>query len=364
MYQVTGYDELRTVLKDWRTFSSRGTVNSRQEEILAFTDPPRHDRQRQLFSRAFSARAVSQVEEEIQTFVDELIERVSQQRSFDLVADFAQPLVLAVVARLLGVPSADIERFQEWTAAAERSSYSPTEADRTLLREFRTYSTDLITRRRHDTDPPQDLLTALMQAEWEEDRLTDREISNTLEFLLVAANSTTTSAIGNLVWALETHPAQKAMLMSSPEERIGGAVEEILRWDGPIHALQRTVTKDTTLGVVQIPAESVMVNVYGACSRDPQAFDRPDEFCIDRDWGSIPNHYGFGWGTHFCLGAHLARREIAVAVTTLYRRLPGLRIAIGFSPRQIPAPFLRGWQRLDVEFDNIGEQLDSAATSS
>lgn len=348
-YQVTSYRALEQVLRDWSTFSSRGTVDSHQEEILAFTDPPRHTRQRRLFTAALSPRRMEEARPQIQRLADSLLDGLAPLGRFDVVEQYANPLVLGVICDLLGVPSADIPRFRGWTKAAERNSYQPDPARTEELREFRRYSYDLIARRRGDPAPPDDLLSALLNAEWDDDRLTDREVANILEFLLVSANSTTTDAIGNLVWALESHPHEKAKLLADMDGLLPSAVEEILRFEGPIHALQRTVTADTELEGCPVPAGARLLNLYGAASRDPAAYDEPDRFVVDRDWSTIPHHFGFGLGTHFCIGAHLARAEISVAVRSLYERMPGLRVVPGFEPAQVEAPFLRGWREVLVE---------------
>jgi cytochrome P450 len=354
VYRVTGWEALDTVLRDWRTYSSRGTVNSHQEEILAFADPPRHDRQRRLFTAALSRRGVERLGPSIQSLADRLVDEIveSGRSSFDVVEEFANPLVLGMIVELLGVPASDVTRFREWTKAAERNSYRPNADDMAALRAFREYSMALVAARRKTEDRPHDFVTALVEADWDGERLSDREICNLMEFLLVAANSTTTDAIGNLVWALETHPDEKRLLLDDLEGRVDGAIEEILRFDGPIHALQRTVTGETELSGVAIPAGAVMLNLYGAASHDPAAYDDADGFHIDRDWSTLPHHFGFGWGLHFCLGAHLARREIRAAIVALYSRLPGLRAVDGFEPVQVPAPFLRGWQEVLVTFDS------------
>jgi cytochrome P450 len=350
-YQVSSYRAVDQVLRDWNTFSSRGTVDSHQEEILAFTDPPRHTRQRRLFTAALSLRRMEEARPWIQRRADALVDDLAGRGSFDVVEEFANPLVLGVICDLLGVPEEDIPRFRSWTKAAERNSYRPDPERTEQLREFRRYSYALIAARRADPTPPDDLLTALLHAEWEDDQLEDREVANILEFLLVSANSTTTDAIGSLVWALEHHPEEKAKLLADPDHLLPTAVEEILRYEGPIHALQRTATTDTELEGCPIPAGARLLNLYGAASRDPEVFEDADRFKVDRDWTHLPHHFGFGWGIHFCLGAHLARTEIAVAVRTLYGRLPGLRLLPGFEPVQVDAPFLRGWQELLVEFD-------------
>lgn len=358
IYQLTAYRHLEEVIRDWRRFSSVGTINNKVEEILAFVDPPKHTRQRRLFSKALSGSAMAQNRPFIQSVADELLDGLSGRDSFDVVEELANPLVLRVVCHLLGVPHTDIPRFREWTKVAERLSYAPQKDDIDQIRSFRVYSRQLIAERTADPDPPDDLLTAMVGAEWTDedgnvDRLSGDEVCNILEFLLVAANSTTTDAIGNLFWALETHPDEKAKLLADPAGLIGSAVEEILRFDGPIHALQRTVTTDTEVGGVALPAGATLVNVYAGAGRDPEAYDDPDEFKVDRDWSTLPHHFGFGWGTHFCLGAHLAREEIAIAITTLYERVEGLRVPEGFTPEQVEAPFLRGWQELPVQLDRI-----------
>ena len=321
--------------------------------------PPRPPRQRRLFSAALGARRVEAIRPFIQARSDELIDGFAGRTEIELVEEYASPLVLAVVCHLIDAPIEDIPRYRKWTKAGERLSYDPQREDIDTIRSFRAYSRELVADRRANLKPD-DLVSSMIETVWENDdgtveQLSEVEICNILEFLLVAANSTTTDAIGNLVWALESNPDQRDMLRADIDGRISGAVEEVLRFDGPIHALQRTVTTDTELGGISIPAGATMMNVYGAAGHDPAAYDDPDSFRIDRDWDKAPHHFGFGWATHYCLGSHLARQEISVAVSTLYRRLRGLRVVDGFRPTQVAAPFLRGWERIPMEFDGIDE---------
>jgi cytochrome P450 len=213
------------------------------------------------------------------------------------------------------------------------------------------YLEEQIRWRRESIDPPDDLISALIAAEMENgDRLSDPEIRNMLQLLLVAGNSTTTDALCNLVYQLERHPEEKRKLLADLEGLAATAVEEGLRFDGPIHGIFRTCLEDYELAGVKIPKGARIYVLFAAGSHDPAAFERSDEFVIDRR-AREANHFAFGWGIHFCMGANLARREVRVALQTLYGRLANLRLARGFVPQQKTGFFVRGWESLEMEYD-------------
>ncbi|MET0909569.1 MAG: cytochrome P450, partial [Ilumatobacteraceae bacterium] len=200
-------------------------------------------------------------------------------------------------------------------------------------------------------DMPTDLITAIMTAEVDGERFSAPEVVAIISLLLSAGNTTTTTLIANLVKAIEENPSEKAKLLADLDGLSMSAVDEGMRFDGPIHGLFRTALKDTEVGGVAIPAGCRVFNVYGAGSHDPEVFENPDEFIIDRDFASLPSHLGFGMGIHHCLGSNLARTEARVTIETLYRRLPNLRLADGFIPQQYPGAIFRTYGMLQLEYD-------------
>jgi cytochrome P450 len=313
-------------------------------------DPPAHGRQRRLLSAAFSRRRVQAMKPHIEDVMHRLIEELPAGR-FDLCSKVGYPLPLTLIAEMLGVPTEDRERFRAWTVATERSAQQVRqEGDAELLAELDAYLHDQIRRRREGSTVGDDLIAAMVHAELEGERLSDAEIASNASFLLVAGNSTSSDALGNLVHLLETHPIEKAKLLADLPGMAPNAVEEGLRYDGPVHALFRTAMSDTKLDGVEIPKGSRLMVIYGGGSHDPAVFDEPDRFRIDRDF-SRSNHLAFGWGIHLCLGAKLARMELLCALQALYARLPNLRLVEGFEPTQGRGPILRGWETLEMRFD-------------
>lgn len=287
----------------------------------------------------------------IEDVVHGLIEGLPANGRFDLTSSIGYPLPITIIAEMLGIPVEDREHFRRWTLAIERLAQAvPQEDDLKLAGELRAYLLDQIHIRRVASGPSDDLIAAMVQAEVEGERLSDDEIANNASFLLVAGNSTTTDALGNLVFLLETHPGEKVKLLEDLPARAPNAIEEGLRYDGPVHALFRTALMDTQLEGVEIPEGSRLMVIYGAASHDPDVFDEPDRFRIDRDFGRS-SHLAFGWGIHLCLGMKLARLELLCALQALYARLPNLRLIDGFTPVQGRGPILRGWEKLDMQFE-------------
>jgi cytochrome P450 len=182
------------------------------------------------------------------------------------------------------------------------------------------------------------------------ERFSREEVVQMVLVLVGAGLSTTATLIGNTIVALESFPAAKARFLSDVDGLAEAVVEEGLRYDGPIHGLFRTVTAPVELqGRPLAPGERVFA-CYSAANHDPDRFERPDEFVLDRDWRALPPHMAFGYGIHHCAGAHLARLEAQVAIATLYRRLPGLRLADGFVPAQLSGAVFRGWPEVRMRF--------------
>jgi cytochrome P450 len=309
-----------------------------------------HRRLRRLVTKAFTPRIVERLRPRIQEIADELIDRVEARGEMELVETFAFPLPITVIAELLGVPVADRECFRAWSNAMVTPALSADEIAvfAESMGEFVEYLAAFFEeRRRH---PSEDLTSALVAVEDGGDALDESELSSMIALLIVAGHETTVSLIGNGALALLRHPAQRALLERQPE-LLAGAVEELVRFDGPVErTLTRWAARDVELRGQTIHRGDAVIVILGAADRDPEHFAAPDtlDLAAERD----AKHIGFGRGSHYCLGAPLARLEAEVALGTLLRRLPGLRLAVPDDELEWrPAPLFRSLAALPVAWD-------------
>ena len=364
---VTRYDDVVAVLADNERFVLDPALALTPEELAAMRedvtiaadervsenllakDGEDHRRLRRLVSKAFTPRMVEQLRPRIQEIADELIDRVADRGSMELVDDFAFPLPITVIAELLGIPVHDQARFREWSSNAVTPALTPEAQEAAARRadEFVAYLDELFAQRRAEPGP--DLVSALVRAEVEGDHLTENELYGMVVLLIVAGHETTVSLITNAVYALLTHPVQLALLRDDPS-LVPGAVEELLRFDSPVErAITRWAAADVELGGQRIARGDLVIAVVGSANRDEARFPHPAELDVRRE---DTRHVGFGRGPHFCLGAPLARLETAIALETLLRRLPGLRLAIAEDELYWrPIPLFRSLAELPVAWD-------------
>jgi pimeloyl-[acyl-carrier protein] synthase len=314
-------------------------------------DPPDHTRLRGLVSKAFTPRVIEQLRPHIQQIVDGLLDRVQGDREMDLIEQFAYPLPVVVICEMLGVPVADHERFKGWGLDIARGldaimlpPDSPV-AERSVLarRALADYFRGLIAERRRA--PRDDMLSGLIAAEEAGDKLSEDELLATCILLLVAGHETTVNLIGNGSLALLRHPAELRRLREDPG-LIVTAVEELLRFDGPVQRTARIPSEDVTIGGKTIGKGEMVMPFIGAADRDPAQFPDPDRLDIGR---TENRHIAFGWGIHFCIGAPLARVEGQIAINTLLRRMPRLALATA-EPQHRQSLTLRGLTSLPVSF--------------
>lgn len=314
-------------------------------------DPPDHTRLRSLVSKAFTPRVVEGLRPRIQQIVDGLLARVEGAGSMDLIEELAYPIPVIVICEMLGVPVEDHERFKGWSLDIARGLDSvllPPDSEvprrsiaaRTALA---GYFRELIARRR--AAPRADMLSELIAAEEAGDRLSENELLATCILLLIAGHETTVNLIGNGTLALLRHPDQLRRLRANPG-LIGTAVEELLRYDGPVQRTARIPSEDVVIGGRTITRGEMVMPFIGAADRDPAQFPEPDRLDITR---ADNRHIAFGWGIHFCLGAPLARVEGQIAINTLLQRLPKLALATG-TPEFRQSLTLRGLKSLPVTF--------------
>jgi cytochrome P450 len=297
-----------------------------REPSMLLLDAPDHTRLRSLVNKAFTPRAVELLAPRIRKIVDELLEAVTGQDSFDLIEAFAGPLPVIVIAEMLGVDPARRADFKHWSdLTVTRFNPLLTVEQRALMidgmKQLDAYLEGAIAERR--ATPRNDLISALIAVEDTGDQLTDSEIVTMCGLLLAAGNVTTTDLIGNGVWTLLRHPDQLRKLRDDPS-LIKNAVEEILRFDSPVVQTARIPMDDVEIGGCPMHrGESVLASL-AAANRDPDAYPEPDRFDITRQ---DVHHHSFGGGAHFCLGAPLARLEAQLAIAALVQRFPGLRLA-------------------------------------
>jgi cytochrome P450 len=301
-------------------------------EALAFIenhmlnkDGEEHRRLRKLVTKAFTPKIVEQLRPRIQEIADELIDAVEAKGQMELIDDFAFPLPITVIAELLGIPVEDRDSFRRWSNAILTPALTPedVEAFSTTTGEFVAYLHELFERRRSASGD--DLLSALLNVEEGGDTLSEQELSSMVVLLIIAGHETTVGLIGNAVLALLRHPEQRAELQADPA-RIPHAVEELLRYDSPVErTLNRWAATDVELGGQTIRKGDGVIVIVGSANHDPSRFDDPDRLDFDRN---DVKHLAFGRGSHYCLGAPLARLEAEIALTTLLQRLPGLRLAM------------------------------------
>ena len=364
---VTRYDDVVAMLTDSERFVVDPTLaltpdeiagrkadsslepDERVNENLLSKDGADHRRLRRLVTKAFTPRMVEQLRPRIQGIANDLVDRVAEQGSMELVDDFAFPLPITVIAELLGISAEDQKRFREWSNSFVLPPMTP-ELQEQLARhtdEFVAYLDDLFARRR--SEPTDDLVSALVQAEDAGDHLSENELYSMVVLLIVAGHETTVSLITNSVLALLSNPTQLAELRADPS-LLPSAVEELLRYDSPVErTITRWATADVELGGESIRRGELVIAVVGSANRDASQFADPDSLDVRREGGK---HVGFGRGPHFCLGAALARLETEIALATLLERLPNLRLAIAEDDLYWrPIPIFRSLASLPVAWD-------------
>jgi cytochrome P450 len=308
-------------------------------------EPPDHTRVRSLVSKAFTPRMVEGMRHRIQQMMDRLVDEVVDAGEFDLIATLAEPLPVAVIAELLGVPPADRGLLRPWSAdICGMYELHPTEhTARTAVRacvEFSDYLRELSRVRR--IEPHDDLVSALAQVVADGERLSEDELIGTCVLLLNAGHEATVNVTGNGWWSLFRNPDQLATLRDDLG-LVPTAIEELMRWDTPLQMFERWVLEDSEICGTVVPKGAELGLLFGSANRDPTVFERADDLDVARE----PDpHLSFGAGIHFCLGAPLARLELETSFSTIIRRMPALRLVE--EPAWKPNYIIRGLRELRV----------------
>ena len=370
-YLVTSFDLISEALKDPYTFSNAfgAALQGRaaydpdvkavsekgwpQVDTLLTNDPPSHTRFRKLVNTAFTPGKVNRLEAYVADICDELIDRFIDRGECEFIEEFAVKLPVTVIADQLGVPREDWALFKRWSEAfvARLGGMASKEEElegAQLVVDFQHYMIEKANERRRDRR--EDILSDLVHAQVDDERpLDEGELLSILQQLLVAGNETTTNCLAGGLLLLIRNPEQMDRVRREPS-LIRNMVEEILRLESPTSGMWRVVKKDAELGGVNIPAGSMLHLRYAAANRDPARFEDPEGFDPGRKNASV--HLAFGRGTHMCVGAVLAKKEMTIAYTHLLRRLDNVRLAEGKNDlRHFPNMLLRGLERLHIEFD-------------
>ena len=316
---------------------------------LVFNDPPLHTRVRRIIMGAVNQKAIARMEPNVARLVDELLAEMAAKGAVDFIGEFAAQIPIEVIGNLLDIPRGDRGPLRGWSVAI-LSGLEPTltpqmlEAGNRAVTEFVDYLKVLIAaRRKAPGDYESDVLTRLIQGEKDGERLSETELYHQCIFLLNAGHETTTNLIGNGLWALLNHPGELARLRADPA-LVPAAVEEMLRYDGPIQLNNRRLTEPLALPGASLPKDTLVTIGIGAANRDPAQFPDPDRF----DVGRKPNrHVAFGQGDHVCVGMNVARMEGRVAFTRLLAKFPSIDLA-GEPERDRRVRF-RGFRKLPVK---------------
>ncbi|WP_372869209.1 cytochrome P450 family protein [Planomicrobium okeanokoites] len=328
---ITGYEEAVEALKEPRfikDFSKLygGSMDGMSvfTQNMLFSDPPDHRRLRGLAQKAFTPRVIEGMKERIEEITDQLLDEMEQKKEINLIDDFAFPLPIIVICEILGVPSEDRDKFRIWSnSLIEGSSGEPGVSVYQHMNDFIRYLGEWFSRTRLETKD--DLISKLIEAEEEGDRLTEKELYGLVTLLIIAGHETTVNLIGNTFLNLLKHPEQKELLRKKPE-LIGQAIEESLRFDGPVEfSTSRWAGENFQFAGKEISRGELVVVALSAANRDPDQFDDPEVFEISREKSP---HLAFGTGIHHCLGAPLARLEGKIAVSRLLDRFPDLKLRI------------------------------------
>jgi len=359
-WSLTRFDDIAAASRDWETFSSAYGIQVLTDpedtdrigiRSMISTDPPKHTKLRSIVNRGFTPRMVAKAEDSVRRRAREIVDTIAPKGKVEFVSEVSAALPVAIICDMVGVPEADRPRLLDLTnrlLAGGDAEYGGTkESLMQAGHELRDYGLWLGKSRLEH--PQEDIATTLVHAELDGEALPPEDLGPFILLLIAAGNETTRNAISHGLWALTQFPDEKRRWLEDLDGRAISAAEEIVRWASPVLHMRRTLTRDVAFGGVEMEKGQKIAMWYISANRDEAHFTDPYRFDITRD----PNHQG-GFGTggaHFCLGAHLARREVVVMLTELLRRLPDIE-ATG-KPEKLRSNFVHGIKRLPAAFKPI-----------
>ena len=354
-WNIFRYDDVQRVLSDYSLFSSKfaGDIPDSADEPFAAsmiaTDPPRHRQLRSLVTQAFTPKAVDALAPRITEIVHHHLDQVMAGGGMDVIQDLGYPLPVIVIAELLGIPTEDRERFKTWSdvivsLADLGGNVDYAAFNNSAVLEMSAYFFNMIEKRRQE--PGDDLISGLLAAEVDGQKLSLVELLGFCALLLVAGNETTTNLIGNGMLTFSEHPEAWEHLRKQPD-LLAQAIEEVLRYRSPVQAMFRVTTQEVELAGQVIPAHAPLVAWIGAANHDEGQFTDPEKFDIAR----APNrHLAFGQGIHYCLGAPLARLEARIAFQAMLERFDTVELAQDIKLERLPSLIVYGVRSLPISF--------------
>ena len=347
-FHVTRYADAEHVLRDWETFSSSingDVIGQYMGDLILAMNGKEHRQYRNLVAQAFRASVLDRWDATlVRPVISTLLDGIAPLGRADLVASITSQYPVQVICGIVGVPLEDHAQFAQW---AEEINMGPLHHERGMAAStgMRAYLEPLVDARRDE--PTGDLLSELVHAEVDGERLTDEKIYGFLRLLLPAGAETTFRVMGNALYALLTHPEDLARVAADPDGLLPSVIEETLRWETSVTMVSRVATEDTVVHGCPIAAGSPVNVLTGSADRDADRFDDADEWNLDRP---AQHHLAFGTGPHQCLGMHLARLELRVGLAAILERLPNLRLDPDAPPPVIQGYAFRGPDRLNVRF--------------
>jgi cytochrome P450 len=359
MFLAARYNDANAVLRTktlGRIFTPKepesqwNEFNWLHSDSLLDSEPPKHTRLRSLVGKAFSRSRIEGLRPEVERIanllLDEAENKLATSGKFDLIADYAEPLPVKVIAALLGFPDEDEHLLRPWSQSIVKmyevnpSLEAQAEAQQ-AAHEFAEYVRDLMNKRK--AQPGEDLISELATVEEAGEKLNAQELIATCVLLLNAGHEASVNGFGNGMVATFERPEQLELLRKNPRAVADTAIEEFLRFDAPLHLFERTATADTEIGGVMVKTGQKIASLLGSANRDETVFDRADELDLTREQNP---HIGFGAGIHFCLGAPLSRIEMSASLPLLFERFPDLSLAE--EPKRRPTFVLRGYESVFV----------------
>ena len=359
MFLAAGYNDANAVLRTktlGRIFTPKEPESQWHEfnwlhsDSLLDSEPPKHTRLRSLVGKAFSRSRIESLRPEVERIANNLLDeaenKLSSNGNFDLIADYAEPLPVKVIAALLGFPDSDEHLLRPWSQSIVKMyevspSLEAQEEAKQAAHEFAEYVRALMFERK--TSPGADLISELAVVEEAGEKLNAQELIATCVLLLNAGHEASVNGFGNGMVATFERPDQLELLRKDPRGVADTAIEEFLRFDAPLHLFERTATADTEIGGVLIKEGQKIASLLGSANRDETIFDRADELDLTREHNP---HIGFGAGIHFCLGAPLSRIEMTASLPLLFERFPNLKLVE--TPKRRPTFVLRGYESIPV----------------